>query len=89
MADQAHEWTDEQIDDLAKRMWQAYSQAANEMQDKLEKWLEVFDSQNRAWKKAVGIGIKTQEEYDKWHLRNFAERKERGLVLTYEVVANE
>lgn len=31
----------------------------------------------------------TQEEYDKWHLRNFAERKERGLVLTYEVVANE
>lgn len=89
MADQAHEWTDEQIDDLAKRMWQAYSQAANEMQDKLEKWLEVFDSQNRAWKKAVGIGIKTQEEYDKWLADRAMERSwQEDMIntLVYDAV---
>lgn len=66
MADQAHEWTDGQIDDLARRMRQAYSQAANEMQDKLEAWLEDFDRKNKAWKRAVDVGVKTEEEYRDW-----------------------
>lgn len=66
MADYAHEWTDEQIDHLTIKLQEAYQIAANERQDKLDEWLKTFDSQNRAWKKAVNIGIKTDEEYKAW-----------------------
>lgn len=89
MADQAHEWTDEQIDDLAKRMWQAYSQAANEMQDKLEAWLEDFDRKNKAWKRAVDVGVKTEEEYKDWlHDRAMERTWQEDMVntLTYDAV---
>ena len=89
MADQAHEWTDEQIDDLAKRMWQAYSQAANEMQDKLEAWLEDFDRKNKAWKKAVSEGVKTEGEYKVWLEGRAMERTwQQDMIntLTYDAV---
>lgn len=89
MADRAHEWTDEQIEALRVRMHQAYAQAANEMQDKLEAWLEDFDRKNKAWKRAVDVGVKTEEEYKAWiHDRAMERTWQEDMIntLTYDAV---
>lgn len=89
MADQAHEWTDEQIERIQTKLRQVYSQAANEMQDKLEAWLEDFDKKNRAWRKAVSEGVKTEGEYKAWLEDRAMERTwQQDMIntLTYDAV---
>ena len=89
MADQAHEWTDEQIERIQTKLRQVYSQAANEMQDNLEAWLEDFDRKNKAWKKAVSEGVKTEGEYKAWLEDRAMERTwQQDMIntLTYDAV---
>lgn len=89
MADQAHEWTDEQIERIQTKLRQVYSQAANEMQDNLEAWLEDFDRKNKAWKKAVSEGVKTEGEYKAWLEGRAMERTwQQDMIntLTYDAV---
>ena len=66
MKDYAHEWTDEQIERLSVKMHEAYTQAANEMQDKLEVWLKDYERERKAWEADVKSGAKTKAEYDAW-----------------------
>lgn len=56
-------------------------------QPKVEK---VFDTE-KSFNTIPSIFRKdlTQEEHDEWQLRNFAEKKECGLVLAYEVIVSE
>lgn len=61
-----HEWTDEQIAALEVRIHEAYAQAANEMQDRLEGWLGDFDRDREGWEKAVKAGVRTKDEYKNW-----------------------
>ena len=66
MIDEAHEWTDGQIDRLTVKMHAAYAQAANELQDRLEVWMKDFEADRAGWEKAVRQKIKTKAEYDSW-----------------------
>lgn len=66
MSDYAHEWTDERIGELEVKFHEAFTQAANEMQDKLDSWLRGYEEDLKGWKKAVKSGVKTKEEFDKW-----------------------
>lgn len=81
MADQAHEWTDGQIEELQRRFDAAYSQAAREMRKKLEEHLSDYDEANREWKKAVRAGEETEEEYKAW-LRSQATRRDYLVDMT-------
>lgn len=74
MDDLAHEWTDEQIEALAKRMHEVYQQASDEMADKLKSWMEDYDRKNKAWKDEVKAGTRTKAEYAEWLKRRASER---------------
>lgn len=77
MSDMGHEWTDEQIERLSVKMHEAYTQAANEMQDKLEVWLKDYESKRKGWEKAVKVGVRTKEEYENW-------LKDRAMERTWQ-----
>ena len=66
MADRAHEWTDEQIEMLNRRLAREYSQAAMEMRTKLNSYLEDYEYANQSWKDAVRSGEATKEQYRQW-----------------------
>lgn len=76
MADQAHEWTDEQIEELQKRFRKVYAQAEMEMRQKLADFLEDYDRENKRWKERLRKGEVTQEQYDGW-------LKDRAIDKTY------
>ena len=89
MADQAHEWTDERLDELSKRMHDAYLQASFELSDHLNEWLEGYKSQNAAWRKAVQQGFARQEDYEGWlqdRLNEYLQRQDMIDVLTYDSI---
>ena len=81
MADQAHDFTDKRIDSLAVKFHEAYSQAANEMQDRLEKWLADYDRENKQWIEDVKSGVRTKKQYEHW-LSNMASDKswQQGMI---------
>lgn len=81
MADQAHEWTDEQIERLNRRLAREYSQAAMEMRTKLNSYLEDYEYANQSWKDAVRSGETTKEEYRKW-LASQASKKRYVVDMT-------
>lgn len=66
MADQAHEWTDEQIEALQRKFRKTYSQAVKEMRGKLDTFMADYDEKNAEWKAKVRSGESTQDEYDAW-----------------------
>lgn len=66
MADQAHEWTDEEIERLERRFRRQYNQASREMRKRLDDMMESYDKANAEWKQRVKSGDATQEDYDGW-----------------------
>lgn len=66
MADQAHEWTDEQIEALRRKFRRTYSQAEAEMRAKLDNLMADFDTANKDWLERLKSGKVTQDEYDAW-----------------------
>lgn len=89
MADQAHEWTDDRLEELAAKMHEQYLQASFEMSDHLKEWMQDFESQNRAWKKAVKEGFADQSDYDAWlHDRMQEKLAQQGMIdtLTYDSI---
>lgn len=88
MTDIGHKWTDDRIDELEVRMREMYSQAANEMQDRLEAWMEDYEKQRTAWEKAVKAGVKTKAEYDAWLGDRSKERTwQEGMVRELSIDA--
>lgn len=68
MADQGHEITEQWLADIEKRLREEYEQAAKDIQEKLDDYLERFKAKDATWKKSVEAGLKTQEEYDEWRV---------------------
>ena len=66
MADQAHDWTDEQIEALERKFNSTYSQAEREMRAKLDEYLKDFDEKNKVWQAEVRAGKATHEQYQGW-----------------------
>ena len=66
MADQAHEWTDEQIEALRRKFRRTYSQAAREMRTKLDDLMADFDTAHKDWLERLRTGKATHDDYDAW-----------------------
>lgn len=64
--DEAHEWTEQEIERLTRDLEREYNQAAKEMRDKLAKMLADFDEENGKWKERLASGSATQKEYEAW-----------------------
>ena len=68
MADIAHEQTDKLIDELDKKLNTVYSQASKEMQEKLDKYIQGFETKDKAKLAEFKSGKITKQEYNKWKL---------------------
>ena len=66
MADQAHDWTDEQIERLQRKFRREYNAAAREMRSKLDDWMKEYDEAKRDWQAKVRKGEAKQEDFDGW-----------------------
>lgn len=66
MRDFAREWTDAELEALELRIHGIYAQAANEMQDKLEKSLESYSKENEQRQKAMDDSDASRKLYDEW-----------------------
>jgi hypothetical protein len=66
MADYAHEQTDRIIEEMSKKLRREYDQAAKEIEDRLNDYLERFKLKDSKWQEWVSSGKKTESEYRKW-----------------------
>lgn len=75
MPDEAHKWTDEQIEQLQKEFGKTYRQAAIEMRAKLGKHMREFEKDNEDWKKRVKNDPSLEPDYKKWLKARAADKK--------------
>lgn len=66
MSDPAHEYTDEEIKRVERRLAREYKQAGAEIQQKMEKYLERSAVNNEKKRQQVENGELSEEEYKKW-----------------------
>ena len=89
MPDIAHEWTDDRLEQLVLKMREEYLKASFEMSDKLNVWLEDFESQNRGWQKAVKEGFAEEADYKLWLEDQMQDKlRQQGMIdqLTYDAI---
>lgn len=83
MSDQAHDWTDERIRALERKLRRAYGKAAAELKDKLKTLYKDHQKQQKVWKARVKKGEATNEEYKAWLKDQATDRAfVRGLAHT-------
>jgi SPP1 gp7 family putative phage head morphogenesis protein len=66
MHDEAHDWTDEQIKDLDRRIHSIYSEASRDIDKKLEDFREKYKVKESIHLQQVKDGKWTQEKFDNW-----------------------
>lgn len=66
MADPAHAQTDEILTSLERRLKREYTQAAREVQKKLDNYLSAFKTKDEEWQRRVSEGEATAKEYKNW-----------------------
>lgn len=60
--------TDKLLEEMERRVAKEYSQAASEMQTKLDKYLKAFERKDAAKQKLVADGLMSQKEYNQWRV---------------------
>lgn len=75
MADEAHAWTDEQLELLEARMRSEYSQALKEVQEKAEQYFKAFEKADAEKKALVDSGEMVEADYRKWRAAKVATGK--------------
>lgn len=66
MADAGHDWTDEQLLKLEKRVKREYARAYHELRGKRLEWLKDYDKENRKWLDDLKDGRVTKAAYKSW-----------------------
>ena len=66
MPDIAHAQTDDIIAKLERKLGKEYSQAAEEVQGKLDDYLRRYELKDKRWREWVASGKRTEQEYRKW-----------------------
>lgn len=81
MMDQAHEWTDEKIEELTERIHQTYEQAKAEMEKKLADWPEEFQRQLKELDRMVEAGEMTRRQRNRAVMRLQTHEKWLGAMV--------
>lgn len=66
MTDEAHDWTDAEIERIESELRLQYSEATAEMLDKQDQWLKDYERQKAQYDKDLREGRITKEEYRKF-----------------------
>lgn len=64
--DPAHEWTDERLRDLERAMRDEYSQAAEEMRDRLDRALRAYSSEKAQRERALDGTEEAMKAHEEW-----------------------
>lgn len=83
--DQAHEWTDEQIERISRRIKAEYSHAKKDMLKKLEEWPDKLEEERAELKRALDAKEITKRQYRRALLR--LETHEKWLNAMVEELA--
>ena len=82
--DKAHQWTDEELKALERRIARVYREARDELQDAIDAYFESFKVRDEQMKKLIGTiqnGKEwTEEDYRQWRLNSSAVRAARTAV---------
>lgn len=70
--DPAHIETEAILAEMEKKIAREYKLASKEAEEKLDKYMQSFAVKDKAYKKAVDAGEKTEEEYKKWRIGQIA-----------------
>lgn len=78
-ADYAHEWTDERLKELEKRIAAEYKKAADELTDKIDAYFESFKKRDEETKALIGTIVNgreyTEQDYRQWRLAQIGRGK--------------
>lgn len=83
MRDAAHEWTDEQIEKLERRIRRIYEDAARELEETVYAYFENLKSRDAKQRAMLEEGKITEEEYKLWRIaqigrgKRFAELRDK------------
>ena len=83
MADKAHIWTDEKLEEMERHLSAIYSRAEKEIQETANEYFDKFHKQDEAKRKLLEQGKITEDEYKKWRKnkimygKRFTEMKEQ------------
>lgn len=69
MADQAHEETDQIIDEIEKKLRKEYTQAEKELEKKCQAYFSAFEKRDRKKQADLKDGKITEAEYKEWRIR--------------------
>lgn len=85
--DAGYKETEKELDRLEKELRKEYQQAAKEVQEKLNNYMETFVQMDKKMAEKVKLGEMTQKEYMQWRTRHIA-IGERWSVLRKELAAD-
>lgn len=72
MRDRAHEYADERLVELEKKIRREYQRAVRETQEKLDDYLRRFEIKDEKWRQMVADGKRTETQYKQWRLGQIA-----------------
>lgn len=73
--DEAHKRTDKELADLERRISQIYSEAAKDMQNKIDDYFQSFEKRDAEMKEWIANGKITEEKYIQWRLSQIGRGK--------------
>ena len=86
--DQAHQWTDEELKRLERKIARVYQEAWNDLEKTVIDYFEQFQKRDEAMKKLIGTvqngKVWTEQDYKQWRLNQIG-RGERFDDLTMKV----
>ena len=81
MTDQAVRWTDRQIEELERRIRDVYTDAAADIQRKLDKFIAKFRRDDKKYRAQLEAGEITQETYRDWLAGKYFRESAGGRCL--------
>lgn len=72
MRDRAHDYADERLAELEKKIQREYQRAVRETQEKLNDYLRRFEIKDEKWRQMVADGKRTETQYKQWRLGQIA-----------------
>lgn len=82
MMDKAHEWTEEQINELTKKFKDVYKEAQDIAQERLDEYLEKFENQDEEKREALKNGEISKEQYKKWRKNKLLRKSQLSETLS-------
>lgn len=80
--DKAHEWTEEQINELTKKFRDVYKEAQDIAQERLDEYLEKFEKQDEEKREALKNGEISKEQYKNWRKNKLLRKSQLSGTLS-------